>query len=397
MKAQSLRRLLAFANVALGLGVVGTAGWWWFQVRPAAAADAKRGAWVKAADEAYKSEAANAKPTPTWSVNEEDLKWIVRPDLMDRKRGPGVWPFVGPVPPKPEPKKVDEGPKAEPPRGLAALGRLSSVILTSGDAPSVITFVFNGSNRKRSFAVGDDEPIEDRDPKASKDVPVKPADAGGRRPGKYLVAVERVDDKGDDPQVKVVYDELLEVGKPPERKEEVLALAQDLATSRPVFSGAGPDAAPGGAGATAAAGGAPDRPPARTDVRIAPVRTPEGRYRVELDDVSHRYFRFTDADALAKEVATEDVKDAQGGIRVTKMEPGTVVAQFDVQPGDIVRSINGTPTPSRNAAIEVVKKISPDATSVVVVVEKKSGEVRTYDVDPRDPKVRGAAGRAKFK
>ncbi|MCC7136939.1 MAG: hypothetical protein IT460_00755 [Planctomycetes bacterium] len=394
MKAQSLRRLLAFANVALTLGVVGTAGWWWFKVRPAAADEAKRGAWVKAADEAYKSEAANAKPTPTWSVNEEDLKWIVRPDLMDRKRGPGVWPFVGPVPPKPEPKKVDEGPKAEPPKGLAAIGKLASAFLTSGDAPSVITFFFNASKRKRSFAVGDLDPIEDADPKAPKDEPVRVADGTQRRPGKYLVAVSRVADQGDDPQVKVVYDEYVAGDKPPERKEEVLTLAQDLSTSRPVFSDTAPGADPA---ARATASGPADRPPPRSDVKITPVRTPEGRYRVELDDASHRYFRFTNVDDLTREVGTEDVKDAQGGIRVTKMEPGSVVSQFDIQPGDIVRSIDGKPTPSRNAAVEVVKAISPDAPSVTVVVEKKSGEMRTYEVDPRDPKVRGAAGRAKFK
>ena len=103
MKAQSIRRLLTLTNVVLALGVVGAAGWWFAKARPAMAGDPKRVAWVVPANEAYQTDANNARKADFWQVYEKDFDHIVRPDLMDTKKNataPGVWPFVGPRPPK---------------------------------------------------------------------------------------------------------------------------------------------------------------------------------------------------------------------------------------------------------------------------------------------------------
>src|SRR5262245_27455245 len=107
MKAQSLRRLLTLVDVVLVLGIGGVAAWYCVKVAPAAAASSSRRDWTKDAIDRWKRDSAEARPSPTWSVNEEDFKQLVRPDLMTKDKGPGVWPYVGPVPPKWEPKKVE--------------------------------------------------------------------------------------------------------------------------------------------------------------------------------------------------------------------------------------------------------------------------------------------------
>jgi len=75
---------------------------------------------------------------------------------------------------------------------------------------------------------------------------------------------------------------------------------------------------------------------------------------------------------------------------------GAIANEFGITWGDILRSINGTPVHSRSEAIDVVKKLPKDIARVEVVIER-DGVLHTYNVDPRDPKVRAAASTVTFK
>jgi S1-C subfamily serine protease len=97
-------------------------------------------------------------------------------------------------------------------------------------------------------------------------------------------------------------------------------------------------------------------------------------------------------------VKTEDAKDAKGdpkGVRFTGVGEGSLASKFDVRPGDILKSINGKPVRSRSEAIEVVKGLPKDTTLVAVVIERDGRDI-LYNVDPRDPKTRSAAGKVKY-
>jgi hypothetical protein len=402
MKAQSLRRLLTLANVGLALAIVGAGAWYVIKIRPASAEDANRGKWVKASAEAQQIDQDKAKPNPSWSVDEKAFDHIIRPDLMDRKRGPGVWPFVGQVPPKFVPLTETKAETQKAPEGLAAMGHIAQAWLGGPNGLSVITFVFNGKNTHRTFAVGDRDPIADielttKDRMASSEGPAK------RAPGKYLVSVEMVGVKGGDPQLKVVYDEITDPDKAPDRKEEILALKQDPPPEKVRFSDpdgstkppavkpavgpvAGGPAAPGGPKVAA--------PPAR--VRIEPREVSPNVYGIEFTQEDFDSLSGSAGEDLIKDVKTEDVTDDRGGVRAAGISPGSIANQFGVQPGDILRSINGVAVHSRDEALSVVKTIPKD-TKLVTVVLTRDGQDRTYMVDPRDPKVRSGAGSVIFK
>lgn len=418
MKAQSIRRVLTFANLLLALGVAGAAGWWFAKARPAMAGDAKRAAWVVPANEAYQTDANNARKADFWQVYEKDFDHIVRPDLMDSKKNPlapGVWPFVGPVPPKVEKRAPETTTKKEAPKGLAALGRVVAAIVPPAggdprDGSAAITFEFAASKRKRTFFAGATTPLEDVDAKASTaEERLRPADAvDPRREGKYLISVEYVGEAGDDddPRLKIAYDEVGPDPKvPAERKEEVLAIAMTTAPKGgPVFRPT--DGAPGtgkpatGAG-VARAGGTGTGPAAATapiplaDVKVTTVDR-DGRTYIELDDEAWTALSSRDLEReILNDVKSEDVKDGDGGVRVTGVSPGSVPAKFGIQQGDVLISVAGQRVRNRNEAIGVAKGLPKDTASVAVVV-RRDGVERTVVVDPRDPKTRAAAGKVGF-
>ena len=65
------------------------------------------------------------------------------------------------------------------------------------------------------------------------------------------------------------------------------------------------------------------------------------------------------------------------------------------KPGDVLKAINGTPVHSRSEAVNVVKALPANIANVQVIIERNGRQI-TYDVDPRDPKVRGMGGKVKF-
>ncbi|MFO0934569.1 MAG: PDZ domain-containing protein [Planctomycetota bacterium] len=418
MKAQSIRRLLTFANLLLALGIAGAAGWWFAQARPAMAGDAKRAAWVVPANEAYQTDANNARKADFWQVYEKDFDHIVRPDLMDTKKNPlapGVWAFVGPVPPKVEKRAAAEPTKKEAPKGLAALGRVIAAIVPPVgtdplDANAAITFEFAASKRKRTFYAGATTPLEDVDSKGpAGEERLRPADAADpRREGKYLVSVEYVGEAGDDddPRLKIVYDEVgADPKAPAERKEEVLAISMSTAPKggslirptdgAPGAGKPGPAAGPGVARAGGTGVGTGSAPVPLERVRVTPVER-EGRTYIELDEESWNALSSRDLEReILNDVKSEDVKDGEGGVRVTGVSPGSVPAKFGIQQGDVLVSVAGQRVRNRNEAIDVAKGLPKDTTSVAVVL-KRDGVERTVVVDPRDPKTRAAAGKVGF-
>ena len=143
----------------------------------------------------------------------------------------------------------------------------------------------------------------------------------------------------------------------------------------------------------------PGVPPPLTAVHIVPVSTADNTFQVDPDETALHYFRNSEPEKLIGDIKTEEVKDDKGqpsGIKITGIGKDNVVSQFGVVPGDVLKMIDGKPVHSRAEAIEVVKHISPDVANVQVVLERNGRSV-TYNVDPRDPKVRAAAGKVKFK
>jgi hypothetical protein len=402
VKSQSLRRLIAFANVGLVLGVAGFAGWYFVKLRPAAAEGLKRVSWVKKAHDDHQADAGNAHKVTHWQVDENDFEHIIRPDLMDTKKrptAPGVWPYVGPVPVMRVPTAAVETPKDEAPKGLNALGKLASVIAGGPHVRGTISIRFHGSPaRIGHFSVGSPDPIEEKPP--PKDTEIIKKDAPKRRPGKYLTGVEHVGYEGlDDPVYRISYDEVTDPEKPAVAREERMVLSQSLLTGKPPaleFPPGSPEAAamrPAGGPRVASSGPAPSR----DSVRLTPVKTGANSFRIEPDDTAYRYLRDADVEKeILRDLKSEDVTDEKGGgVRVVGLEQDNILAKFDVQRGDILRSINGTPVHNRAQAIEVVKKLPKDVASVRVVVER-NGVDRTYDIDPRDPAIRAAAGKVRF-
>jgi|GEM_PF-2507740 len=419
MKAQSIRRLLTFANVVLALGVAGAAGWWFAKARPAMAGDPKRVAWVVPANEAYQTDANNARKADFWQVYEKDFDHIVRPDLMDTKKNPtapGVWPFVGPVPPKVERRAPTEVVRKEPPKGLAALGRVVAAIVppvgsSARDGAAAITFEFVASKRRGTFFAGAKVPMDDvdpKDPKAKRPDVVRPADAvDPRREGKYLLSVEYVGETGDedDPRLKIVYDEVgPDPTVPAERKEEVLAISMSTGSKTPVLvpaegtaaaAAAAAKAKPAGTPGTVATPAAGGTPPPLTSVRITPVER-EGQSYIELDQTAWDALSARDLEReILNDVKSEDVKDGDGGVRVTGVSPGSVPAQFGIQQGDVLISVAGQRVRNRNEAVNVAKGLPKETESVAVVI-RRDGVEKTVVVDPRDPRTRAAGGKVGF-
>jgi hypothetical protein len=405
MKAQSLRRLLTFVNVALALGAVGVGAWWYWKARPAAAADPERAKWIAPAVKAYQDAANNARPSLDWQVREKDFDHIIRPDLMDKKKGPGVAPYVGPVPPKFEPVAETRTVEPEKPKGLAALGKVVSAFVGAPGEASTILFEFT-SKRRAAFSVGDLTPIEDVDPKATpkeKDAVEAQIGSKPRRPGKYLTGVARGPDAGSDVVLVIRYDEVgSDATKPPEAKEETLTISQQGAPTKDVVvarGGPAGAAAPGSPGATVARPVDATEPPPLAQIKLAATKVEElaDTYVVEPDDDAWRRLSSSDFEKeVLKDVKTEDAKDGKGGVKLTGVEKGSLGDQFGLQPGDILRSINGTAVHSRADAVAVIKAL-PKGTERVSVEVERNGAPRTYVVDARDPAVRKAAGRLRFK
>lgn len=391
MKAQTWRKLLGLTNAALVLGIVGGGAWWFTQVRPAAAESAKPPKWTKESYDAYQAGAKTARAREIWPVDAEAIKQITVPDtLMNpvEKGGPYVWPYIGPVPPPKkviEPTKVVEGPPA--PSGLEVIGK-PTMVYSVAEGPVVVTWLFTNPPSKNAVTIERGQffvPDADKSKGRFKLI-------DGWRVPPSLASQERA--------VEIVYEVYDEkTGKLERLEHKAFTLASDAPKVSMTPLGAG--------GADATPGKTPDgRPippddgkaPKVAEVKIFVKETSPGVRTVEFDEIAWRWGTRTDMNQILDEVKTKDVVDAQGrkaGVEISGINPGSVPSQFDVKPGDILKSINGTPVHDRAEAVDVVKKLPKDVTVVQVVIERNGRQI-VYNVDARDPKVRAAAGKVRY-
>lgn len=413
MKAQSWRKVLNLTNSALVLGILAAGAFWFTKVRPVSADAARPPKWTGEAFGQYQLNAKGVRSQAIWPVNAEQIKQLTRPDdLMNpiEKGGPYVWPYIGPVPParKTVEKPVDVT-APPPPSGLEVLGK--PVILFSDPTGAVVvTWLFKDSPAtKGGVTIARGDPFITAEEKAKREQANREArERGGADEAALDVALKKgrfkledgwhvPGETGADRKVMVVYgvyDEATDKRLSIDFKEFVLA-----SDAPKVDIGGGSAVTTGAAGATPRPS-TPDlgvAPPLK-DVRVVVQQTSASSRRIEADETVYRYLKYTNPDALLDDVKTEDAKDAQGrpaGVKVSGINPGSFASQFDVKPGDVLKSINGTPVHSRSEAVTVVKGLPKDIANVQIVIER-NGRQLTYDVDPRDPKVRGAGGRVKF-
>jgi len=388
MKAQSLRRVLHIANAALVLGIVGAGAWYVLKVRPAAASSSKSTEWVKKSMDTYLKEAGSAVAASIWQVGPKDLDDITRPDLLDKEKGPGVWPYVGPVPPKPQPKeRVIETPKG--PTGLEAVGKPTMLMVDPGER-TLLQWLFAASPKPRTFFAGEymtDEPrTRDKD---GNEVPPKKS--------RFRFVDASYVDAGDARKIRIVYDVFEDLAKDePSLKGQVAVLPLGSIPKSDLIT-AGIDSERDKPGASA-----PRRPrgtpPTFAEVRPLLTRPAEGVVKIEFDEATADWVEHFDTDKLLGQVKTEEHRDKNGrpdGVRVTGLDPDSIATSFDVRTGDILKSINGVPVHNRAEAIDVVKKLPKTTTNVSVVLERNGRDI-VYNVDPRDPRVKSGAGKVKY-
>ena len=392
MKAQSVRRILTITSGVLALALVGAGAYWFLQIRPAAAAAPKQPAWVEKSYETYKYEKKVVKPADVWPVTLPELqKHITRPDLMSPESGIGVWPYVGPLPPPPREKvKAVDAPKL--PTGIESLGKVDAVIGLSADGlHGVYRWVYKPQGAKEKyfwFLIGDF--VHETD-----------VDKDGKK-GRFRVTKIT---RPDPTQLTfvVTYDVHDDRDKPAVETGKTATFNLLGEGSKPVVSivkpppGAADTAKPGTPGAAGAPAGA-----ATAGVFKPVVVSPtENSRSVTFEDAdTYRRFTETGVETMIQEIKTEEAKDKTGqpiGIRlVSGLTKESDLGKFDIQPGDILKSIQGQPTHSRSQAIEIVKKLPKDTQNVTAVVERNGRDI-LYTVDPRDPEVRKAAGKLKTK
>ena len=395
MKAQTWRKILGLSNAALVLGILGVGAWWFTQVRPVAAEAAKPSKWTKEAYDAYQAGAKGARAREIWPVDAEAIKQITVPDTLmnpTEKGGPYVWPYIGPVPPAKkviEKAAVVEGPPA--PSGLEVIGK-PTMVYAVAEGPVVVTWVFNNPPSKSGITI---ERGQFFVPDADKTKGRFKLIDGWRVPP--LPATQ-------DRAVHIVYEVYDEkTGKLERVEHKEFTLASDAPKVSMV------PAAGSGSGSETTPGKTPDgRPippddgkaPQVADVKIfvqTPPSAPSTRL-VEFDEIAYRFGSRTNMNTMLDDVKTKDAVDAQGkaaGVELTGVNPGSLASQFDVKPGDILKSINGTPVHSRDEAVKVVKDLPKDIKIVQAVIERNGRQI-VYNVDARDPKVRKAAGTVRY-
>ena len=378
MRARSVRRFLHATNAVLALALVGAGGWYLLDVRTAAAGQRAAPDWVADAHRAYRAHVDHLTPFPVHPIDAKDLDCTTPPDLAER----GVGVFVGPLPPEGRPTSPSAPLEASPTR-LEEIGRPTAVYWMPENGAGLSTVVgwLFASGRTASVRVG--EFFREG-----------PGTAGRFR----LRAVVRKD--RERPVYALVYD-----------VHDDEAGAAVIAGRESVFDLLGAVAAEPGvirlAPASGASGGnAPGAgPPSGDDaVRAIPsgiVLEPlgENRFGVALDDAGFEVLRRAAPEGLLADVRTDVARDETGavrGLRFLSVPPGSWLARFDVRNGDVLVSIAGKPVHGRAEAIEVLRGL-PKGTSVVRAVVDRNGRLVVYDVDPRDPAARRAAGRLGYR
>jgi hypothetical protein len=401
MRAHSLRRSLWIANVLLGAGVVAIAAWFVLDVRKATA------------DPAFRSPAFAAKartdydkrPKPgrieTSPVTLAMLKEIDRPDYERLK----YWIFAGGLPPDPTPETaVVEQPK---PKGLDTIGKILFLLYLGpkeqGEpSGSVVTWQFN-SGKRLWFAPGEFVREKPEEPKRFKIVDI-------------VRTAERI--------FKLIYDVYDDPTKEPvERLELIHDLTQKqgggirpLPPTPPAGTTAASDASEGtgkpsvagedarGVVAGTTSGGDPtaaersEGPPRFEDLKPTITEEDAGaRVRVEFDQKTYDYVRGKSVNDLAETVKTQPYVDRSTGkamgLKITGFSGDSPAQRFDIKQGDILVAIDGQPVHSRGDVVNIIQRMSPDTSRVAVTIDRNGRQI-VYQIDPRDPHTRRAAGHA---
>lgn len=378
MKAQKIRRSLWLLNLAAAAGVVAVGIHAALYEPPPAQATT---VWAEEALREYRQR--QPARIVQAAVKVEDVQSVfLNPEWKER-----WFPYTGPrIPPKAEPPKADvEVPKG--PTGLEAIGRVRMLLYRPVAAGgSVLTWEF-GDKRSDVFKLGQFI--------AQKGQPgrFKLVDVVRLEPGKARWNL--VYEVYDDPKGKPVSTgELLYDAEPKPRTDGPIRIQRKpepapAGGSAQAAAGAPPAPAPGsvtvvGSETAATGGGARDWKPTVRDLG-------RGRRRIELDEDAFAALGEKSVEKIIEDVRTEPFNE--GGVRGLRVFPqgaGAIADKFDVRRGDVLISINGQPVASRDDAIRIARSIPRDTPSVSVVLDR-DGERLTYDVDPRDPKVRRAA------
>lgn len=373
MRAQSLRKTIGLVNVVLVLAVVGGLVWYFALAKPAAAQNPKSTKWVDDSWKQYEEDRKRVVPAPVYPLKDEkELNEIRRPDIVNDY---GVWPYVGAIP-IPMPKKDPNLNKPPEPEGIDAIGKPFNVWMIPGRS-SLVWKMNSGklvSAREGQFLT---EKADEKDTK-----------------GRFKIkAIEMPD---PDVQVfSVVYEVYDDPGKPPTavKKGGPYDLTPKRSTAiQPVkpTTPAGPTPAGTQPGTPGAPPGGPTPPAVAARLPKVEVKWPQPNVaKIEFDDAFVDAVEKRGMDDIVKDVATEDVPGG-GGVRFTKIPPESAAAGFEVQQGDKLKSINGTPVHSRAEAINVVKGLPKDIADVVVVIERNAADL-VFHIDPRRPNIRGAS------
>lgn len=395
MKAQRIRKVLWLTNAALVAGVLAV-GALLVLNKPAEAKAAPE--WATKALTAYKDKTPVQRLKPAVEKSEiEDV--FLKPDWKELP----YFPFVGPKIPPPRPKEaaVVEQPKG--PTGLEAIGRVRMLMYRPPARPgepasgSAIGWEFSGGETKTGvFGPGDFIVLGDQR-KRFKLVDVLQPD---RKVARWVLVYDVYDDPQGSP---VSRGELVHDNEP---KENADILRRPGGPTKPA-AGA-PGAAPGAsvsepAGVKPPASGSgvvvvgretpkvPSGSSSASDWRAEVRETGPGRRAVTFDDATFERFKGQDIEKILENVRTDEYEGpGVKGLRITPVGDTSIADKLTLMRGDILVSIDGRPTPNRDAAVRAARAVSPDAARVSVEIDR-NGQRLTYDVDPRDPKTRRAA------
>lgn len=380
MKAQKIRRTLWLLNLAAAAGVVAVGARAALYEAPSAQATT---AWAEEALKEYRQR--QPARIVQAAVKVEDVQSVfLNPEWKER-----WFPYTGPrIPPKAEPTRAEvEVPKG--PTGLEAIGRVRMLLyrpVASGG--SVLTWEFT-DKRSEVFKVGQFI-VQKGQPGRFKLVDVVRLEPGKAR---WNLLYEVYDDPKGKP---VSSGQLLYDAEPKPRADGPIRIQRKpepgTGSAPAAAAGAAPGPAAGAApGSVTVVGGEAPAPGAAREWKPTVRDLGRGRRRIELDEDAYAALGDKSVEKLIEEVRTEPFNE--GGVRGLRVFPqgaGAIADKFDVRRGDVLVSINGQPVASRDDAIRIARGIPRDTPSVSVVLDR-DGERLTYEVDPRDPKVRRAA------
>lgn len=415
MKPHTLRKTLSLVNVALCLGVLGIAGWFFSDVLPATGQVANRSARPRSPElarweQTYEGQRQTGLAwLPAAPVSDADLHaYILRRDYA--RKDPAHWIFSGPMPPIHD-ASGDTASKPVPgPLGLESLGEVALLVYGVPRKPLMLfTFLAAGESGARTTGVfGLREWVR--------------VDGHAERTYK-LTRIIRTDvrhfeihyevfgaDKGKAVQSGVLRHFAGPRGPWPPYLSPTDVVASGEATVPSTAPAAGSAAGMDGealvqtaADAGVAGEGAADMVVVRRagvgasgdELRPVVVVNPKNRREraVRFDRKTYEFFHGPKAKRVAASIKTEVVVNRETGrplgLRITGLKQGSAATALQVRKGDILLSINGHALSSRAEVIRLIERLSEE--KLVTIVLERHGKQLTYHVDPSNPKTRRQA------